>query len=352
MEKQPLISVIIPVYNAEKYLSRCLDSVRAQTYQNLEIILIENGSTDKSGEICDAYAAKDVRFKVFHRQNNGISSGRNTGLEMAQGEYVCFVDADDKIHPQMYQILLEQALQHQADIVSCNYLMTFEEKDVLPATVTAQPVEVFSTPADIFMAYAKSYIKGRYSDDVSIVVWNKLFRKAAIPQEVRFETQYDGAEDAAFQFKLATHIKKLVKTSAVLYIYYRRKNSFTMSRKIRVPLRDYQIWKKMTDYCAKQHYPAYHEALQHVANKAINLLFLLSVLDVNNTYRSTVDEMIHLLRQNLALVLRYPTWKLKMFILGLLPFPAFALWLVRTRFVKYWMGKYINLNYVYDMPGE
>lgn len=115
----PLISVIIPIYNVEKYLHKCVDSVLAQTYKNLEIILVDDGSTDASGQICDEYAAKDSRIKVIHKPNGGVSSARNAGLKVASGEYIGFVDGDDYIELSMYQILLDSILQTHSDIARC-----------------------------------------------------------------------------------------------------------------------------------------------------------------------------------------------------------------------------------------
>lgn len=105
MKDTPLISIIIPVYNVEHYLDKCLESVCGQTYTNLEIILVDDGSTDKSGEICDAYAAKDARIKVIHQENVGQSAARNVALEVAQGDFLGFVDSDDWIEPDMYRFL-------------------------------------------------------------------------------------------------------------------------------------------------------------------------------------------------------------------------------------------------------
>ena len=101
--RTPLISVIIPVYNVEKYLRRCLDSVIAQTYQNLEIICVDDGSIDDSGKICDQYAVRDARIKVIHQENQGLSAARNRGLDAAEGEYIAFVDSDDYILEDMYK---------------------------------------------------------------------------------------------------------------------------------------------------------------------------------------------------------------------------------------------------------
>ena len=117
MSTNPLISVIVPVYNVEKYLGKCVDSILAQTYENLEIILVEDGTKDNSGAICDAYAAKDSRIRVIHKENGGLSSARNAGMDIARGEYFGFVDSDDWIEPKMYETLLNLAEKYHADLV-------------------------------------------------------------------------------------------------------------------------------------------------------------------------------------------------------------------------------------------
>jgi glycosyltransferase involved in cell wall biosynthesis len=116
--KGTLISVIIPVYKAEAYIERCLDSVLAQTHREIEVILVDDGSPDNSGAICDTYAQKDMRIKVIHKENGGASSAKNAALEIATGEYIGFVDSDDHIHPQMYELLLYYAVRDNSDMVS------------------------------------------------------------------------------------------------------------------------------------------------------------------------------------------------------------------------------------------
>ncbi len=117
-ERQILISVIVPVYNVVDYLQRCVDSIRNQTYPNLEIILVDDGSTDKSGALAEKMAMEDRRIRVFHKENGGASSARNLGISMAEGDYIGFVDGDDYIEPKMYERLLDAALRrasHGAD---------------------------------------------------------------------------------------------------------------------------------------------------------------------------------------------------------------------------------------------
>ena len=121
-EEYPLVSVIVPVYKVEPYLRRCIDSIVGQTYRNLEIILVDDGSPDHCGTICDEYALRDSRIKVIHKENDGLSSARNAGLDIANGEYIGFVDSDDHTASQMYERLVVTAIANDADIVFCSYL--------------------------------------------------------------------------------------------------------------------------------------------------------------------------------------------------------------------------------------
>lgn len=116
---QPLISVIVPIYNVETYLKGCLDSLLSQTQTNFEAILVDDGSTDQSGKIADMYAKKDPRFKVIHQENKGLSGARNSALKVAQGTYVAFLDSDDYLDPNFLKIMSETALKERADVVVC-----------------------------------------------------------------------------------------------------------------------------------------------------------------------------------------------------------------------------------------
>ena len=122
--KQPLISVIIPVYGVEKYISQCLESVINQTYKNLEVIVVNDGTKDRSAEIAKEYAAKDSRIKVYDFENGGLSVARNRGLEIATGEYISYLDSDDYLDTKMYETLLEAAMKNDADMVKCGIIET------------------------------------------------------------------------------------------------------------------------------------------------------------------------------------------------------------------------------------
>lgn len=130
-EKEALISVIVPIYNTEKYLEKCLDSIVGQSYRHLEIIIVDDGSSDGSSDICDRYAAMDSRIKVIsHGENLGLSAARNSGLDIAAGEYFCFADSDDWLEIDMYQFLMDDILSTGADIAVCGFFRTFDDLEM------------------------------------------------------------------------------------------------------------------------------------------------------------------------------------------------------------------------------
>ena len=137
--KAPEVSIIVPVYNAEAYLSRCVHSILRQTHRNWELLLVDDGSTDGSSALCDSYAAQDARIRVLHQQNGGVSAARNAGLKAAEGTYVGFVDADDWIEPEMYACLLREAARTGADVVMCDATTVYENGAVQADTITQLP---------------------------------------------------------------------------------------------------------------------------------------------------------------------------------------------------------------------
>lgn len=146
----PLISVVIPVYNIEEYLERCVKSVCDQTYRNLEIVLVDDGSTDKSGELCDQLAQGDARIKVFHKPNGGSSSARNLGISKAAGEYVGFVDSDDYISENMYELLYQAVVTYQADIAQVGRDEVDAEGNALP-NICEPPIQTEFINAEAFL---------------------------------------------------------------------------------------------------------------------------------------------------------------------------------------------------------
>lgn len=186
--KSPLISIIVPVYNAEKHLKRCLDSIICQTYKNLEIIIVDDGSEDGSGEICNKYAEHDERVRVIHQKNQGVSSARNAALEVSRGEYIAFVDSDDWIEEDMIQAFVEAAIGSGASLV------TSAAKDRNPdGTESSIQPELPEKAVEIDVASEFSF-QEEYAHGV---VWGNLFKKDCI-KELRFDTDLYVGEDSLF----------------------------------------------------------------------------------------------------------------------------------------------------------
>lgn len=209
MQTQPLISVIVPVYKAEKFLPKCIDSILSQTYTNFELLLIDDGSPDNSGKICDEYASKDSRVRVFHKQNGGVSSARNLGLREARGEWISWVDADDWIEQNMLELVINQ-IQYGADLVIFNFYM-----------VKDSSVEIYEYKFND--APKQEFIK-KYINDIWTVLWTIFAKK-----ELYLDNRIYFSEDISFweDFEVATKIlffsKKIIYLNETLY-YYNRSN--------------------------------------------------------------------------------------------------------------------------------
>lgn len=177
----PKISVIIPVYKVERYLDACVASVAGQTYADLEIILVDDGSPDNCPALCDAWAKKDARIKVIHRPNGGLSAARNSGLDIAAGEFIAFVDSDDKLEPQTLERALTAQQNTGADIVLFDYLCTDENDRPLPEQNPAGRQEETLTPPQFWQKYFTSGDACTYY----VVAWNKLY-KAGLFRTLRY----------------------------------------------------------------------------------------------------------------------------------------------------------------------
>lgn len=216
--EQPWISVIIPVYNVEEYLHECLDSVINQTYRNLEIIIVDDGSTDSSGMICDEYAKQDSRIAVIHKENGGLSDARNAGLEVCTGEYIGFVDSDDKIVAQMYEKLYDCAVQEKADLVACRMIRMIDGKLVSEGT---QSDKICTTKESMVV---QMFTGGARSISPCV----KLYRKKVL-NSIRFPKGQNW-EDAYIVIDLINNVSKMVVLGEALYYYRMRQGSITQAK--------------------------------------------------------------------------------------------------------------------------
>lgn len=210
----PLISIIIPVYNAEKYLHQCLDSVVAQTYTNWECLLIDDGSKDSSGAICDEYAAKDSRFRVFHKENGGVSSARNLGIKNANGSNIWFIDSDDYIVPNSLEFILPKL---DNDLLFIGYVFFKDDRDIVYSTdlknITSKTDEEFP----IFLNYVMTSYKHLFGN-----MWSKIYRRCIIVDNgIWFNEKYSYKEDEHFSLMYLQYVKTMSVCTSNLY-YYRQ----------------------------------------------------------------------------------------------------------------------------------
>ena len=211
-QDSPLISVIIPVYNCCEYIARCMDSVLAQTYKNMEVLLIDDGSTDGSDVICNQYPSVDSRVKVLHIPHSGVSAARNAGLEKAGGEYIAFVDADDHVSPSLLETLLEALLANDASIATCHHTKFFSAPRKSKSHSSYRSFVILPNEYNYSAKYSHS------------TVWGALYRRETIG-DIRFFKEYKVGEDSVFFAQAVLNAKRIVDIDVPLYNYCVRTNS-------------------------------------------------------------------------------------------------------------------------------
>lgn len=283
------ISVVVPIYKVEKYLRRSIDSIITQSYQNLEIILVDDGSPDLSGNICESYAVVDSRVQVIHKQNGGLSSARNAGICAATGEYIAFVDSDDVIQRHYIERMYAVAKSESCDIVQCDF---FRFTDEIPSEQLTQIQEIVSTENALKKINTPYYM----------AAWNKLY-KSSLFKEIRFP---EGKihEDVGCTYKLFMEAKKIAVIPDKLYGYFENSNSITTS-KIKLNKLD------LVDIYAEQAAYFAEKGLYQNANSAANNLAacfgtLLSYeLERYDNYTAFTEEIQKKFRAQRHKLLRY-----------------------------------------------
>lgn len=247
----PLISIIIPAYNVEQYLLVCLSSIEQQTYQNFEVILVDDGSKDSTGEICDVMAAKDNRFKVIHQKNQGVSVARNKGIEVARGEYITFVDSDDEITSNyLSSFNLRKDLEIQGYIISDD-----KRKRVVRYDKRSVQVDV-----------AKFFCLGSFNT----AVWGKLFRTSIIKDnKITFPVNLCFSEDTIFLLHYVRYCKTLSVSATAEYIYIKRNGSLTDKK---YPISDMMIKEKIIINAYKQLFPESKFRKDFLREESLNII--------------------------------------------------------------------------------
>ena len=280
-----LISVIVPVYKVEQYLDECVASIVAQTYPNLEIILVDDGSPDRCPEMCDVWAQKDKRIKVIHKFNGGLSDARNAGLELASGEYIAFVDSDDWISPDMYMTMHKAMREANADICSCGI-------------VEAYPEYQQSRNLPELVGDSEEILQLLYADTLyPVMAWNKLYHSEHW-KNLRFPTGKI-CEDAFTTYQLVDKAEKIVQINTPLYFYRIRENSIMTSAFSRKRMDEEEAWRCNYEFVA-EHYPRLRKAAFDFYLLKINVVIHAIPKEQRENFATEYNQLHHILAENLT----------------------------------------------------
>ena len=287
------ISVIVPVYNVEQYLERCVDSIINQTYTNLEIILVNDGSTDNSGKLCDELAKKDERIRVIHKENGGLSDARNRGIDESESDLVGFIDSDDYIDRDMYEILLKNLNNTDADLSMCGLYDVYNS--ISQAQVTNKETWELSSEQAIKMVMEAKIL--------SVTAVNKLYRKSLF-SDLKFEVGKI-AEDAFIMIKLLDKCEKIVATNEKKYYYVHRENSITTQKFSTKFLNVIEAYEQNSNIILEK-YPKLKDVAQTRMNWAYFYVLDRLLLDDNYNDKELENKLISYLKNHRKDILNDP----------------------------------------------
>ncbi|NTJ52570.1 glycosyltransferase [Enterococcus faecium] len=283
------ISIIVPVYKVEPYLRKCVDSILAQTFTDFEVILVDDGSPDNSGKICDEYASKDSRVRVIHKKNGGLSSARNAGIDVARGKYLGFVDSDDYIEKDMYELLYDNIVKEQADLSICGIYDVYEgkkpvNKPTIKKTVTA----------------TEGLLLILHGNIISVHAVNKLYKRELFSTLRYPEGKYH--EDSFVIVDLLDRCKKIAIDSKQKYYYYHRLDSInteTFSAKQFEFIEAWVINENKLRGRGKKIEEAAHQRVCFA-----NFLVLDKIVTAKATNLPETKKIVHYLRNNFLFIMR------------------------------------------------
>lgn len=274
----PLISIIVPIYNSKKTLCRCVDSILNQTFTDWELLLIDDGSKDKSGEICDEYTANDFRIKTFHKVNGGVSSARNIGLDNASGKWVTFVDSDDWVYPD-YLNNYVRCLDDNIDLV----VQGFNSDKPLFSDENLSENKYFSN----FDGSIFDGIPILLKNDILGFLWIKLFNNTIIKKyKLRFNEKLNLSEDEEFILRYLVYCKKIIAIDEIGYFY----NVPNWQRKYQIKRNSFELYKSMYESVLKIYKCSFNEVTAHYLNKFTDTLFEILLNTSKNYNRGLILE--------------------------------------------------------------
>ncbi len=307
------VSVIVPVYKVEKYINACIESIVNQTYKDLEIVLVDDGSPDNCPKICDEWEKKDERIKVIHKENTGVSDSRNKALDLITGDYVCFVDGDDTIHDKYVETLLNTAIENGADVAACNWKKVYDIEN--PQNKDFHRKELKSTVFENDEVFDLIYNK---KVPLIMALWTKIYKKE-IFSELRFPL-YAVAEDDAVLPYVLNNCKKFVYIDCVLYNNTQRQDSVTATKFSIKKLKALEVFKNRIQFIERNKPDFKTKAINHYirililyyhyvkwAKMSDEILMKIKAeidLFVNDGYSSKLTKMFYKFPKLLNLILK------------------------------------------------
>lgn len=284
-----MISVIVPIYQVEAYLDQCVKSIINQSFKELEIILVDDGSPDNCPAICDSWAEKDKRIKVIHKPNGGLSDARNAGLEIATGEYISFIDSDDWILPEMYERMLYLMQKENADICACNIRSCYPEHE-----------EVWGCK-EYFAGKSEQILDMLYSDTkYPVSAWNKLY-KSECWKELRFPVGKI-CEDAFTTYQLVHNAERIVQVPEAYYCYRIRPQSIMTSAFSIKRMDEEEAWRANYQF-VKTHYPALYKKAFRFYLQKVHVLIRTISRDQRKEYSQQFKYLKNIMKKNVMFMI-------------------------------------------------
>lgn len=297
MDQNVLVSIIVPVYNVEAYLRRCVDSILEQTYHNLEVILVDDGAKDSSGTICDEYAARDLRVRVIHKENGGLSSARNAGIDIASGDYLEFVDSDDWIEPDAVESMLTLALNHQAELVIAGRYDVSESTGKKEIGLCPSRQEILGAEEVVGRIFRWDHCDSAACD--------KLFHRRLF-REIRFPLG-KVCEDVPVMYRIVLDSGRVIMLNKPIYNYYHREGSISYSAVSEKNFHFSEHTAKIYPYI-REHHPAIEKQARYL--RVRSLVYSIRSVDLaSQEDRKKFADQYHrecrALRKHLIFVLSY-----------------------------------------------
>lgn len=282
---ESLISVIIPVYNIERYIKRCIDSVIGQTYQNLEIILVDDGSTDKSGRICDRYRVHDKRISVIHKKNGGLSDARNVAIDVAKGEWITFVDGDDFLEKTAIENMYKASMESGSQIVCCLFKIVHEEKVRFNVDCSKEKISIYSNEG----ALKKMLCQSELNNSACAKLYQKiLFREIRYPKGELYE-------DLGTTYKLFALANNITLIRIEGYGYFVRKGSIQQSNFSHKKMAELRFAKEQKNYIDEKFPKLRMATTDRLVSSCFHILF--SIID-SNEFEAEKEEVQLIIKKN------------------------------------------------------